>query len=39
MVSKKKGGEDHALPEKNESVKVAIRCRPMNEKELAAGHT
>ena len=26
------------LPEKNEAVKVAIRCRPMNDKETAAGH-
>ena len=34
------GGNDAAavLPEKNEAVKVAIRCRPMNDKENAAGH-
>ena len=27
------------LPEKNEAVKVAIRCRPLNEKEVSQGHT
>lgn len=27
------------LPEKNEAVKVAIRCRPLNEKEQSQGHT
>ena len=39
MVERKKGGgDDLALPEKNEAVKVAIRCRPLNEKELAQGN-
>lgn len=28
-----KGGEN-----KNEAVKVAIRCRPMNQKEIEQGH-
>jgi hypothetical protein len=27
------------LPEKNEAVKVAIRCRPLNDKETSQGHT
>lgn len=31
----KRGGaaQESILPEKNEAVKVAIRCRPLNEKE------
>lgn len=27
------------IPEKNEAVKVAIRCRPLNETEVLQGHT
>ena len=27
------------IPENNEAVKVAIRCRPLNDKEIAQGHT
>lgn len=27
-----------ALPSKAESVKVVVRCRPMDEKEKVAGH-
>jgi len=30
--------EEMVIPEKNEAVKVAIRCRPMNDKEIAQGH-
>jgi hypothetical protein len=33
-AARKKSG----LKDSNESVKVAIRCRPMNEKETTAGH-
>ena len=33
------GGDDIVVSQKNEAVKVAIRCRPMNDKELAQGHT
>ena len=39
---KKRRGEDageSVLPEKNEAVKVAIRCRPLNDKEISQGHT
>ena len=44
MVERKKkggggGGEEYQLSQKNESVKVAIRCRPINEKEIGQGHT
>ena len=36
MANKKKGGEEEPiLSEKNETVKVVIRCRPINEKEIA----
>lgn len=39
MANKKKAAEEEIiLTEKNEAVKVCIRCRPMNEKEIAAGH-
>ena len=38
MVERKKKQADIALTEKNEAVKVAIRCRPMNGKETNAGH-
>ena len=36
MVSKPKRGAaaENVLPEKNEAVKVAIRCRPLNGKEV-----
>lgn len=36
---KKGGGEEFKLADKNEAVKVAIRCRPINDKELSQGHT
>ena len=37
MVEKrgKRGGGDVVLSDKNEAVKVAIRCRPLNDKEIA----
>ena len=28
-------GTESVLPEKNEAVKVAIRCRPLNDKEVS----
>ena len=37
MVSRPKRGAaaaENVLPEKNEAVKVAIRCRPLNDKEV-----
>lgn len=36
---KKNQDQEAVLPQKNEAVKVAIRCRPMNDKEMAQGHT
>jgi len=30
--------QESILPEKNEAVKVAIRCRPLNDKETTQGH-
>lgn len=39
MVDRKRGKEEIVLSEKNEAVKVAIRCRPMNDKEKSQGHT
>ena len=38
---KKRRGDagESVLPEKNEAVKVAIRCRPLNDKEVSQGHT
>ena len=43
MVERKKkgggGAEEYQISQKNEAVKVAIRCRPINEKELGQGHT
>ena len=41
MVSRKKNDhkDDLGISEKNEAVKVAIRCRPMNDKERSQGHT
>ena len=43
MVEARKKGRGNAaesvLPEKNEAVKVAIRCRPLNDKEVSQGHT
>lgn len=40
MVEKKgkRGGGDVPISDKNECIKVAIRCRPLNDKELAQGH-
>ena len=35
----KKQQSEIVLSDKNEAVKVAIRCRPMNDKELSQGHT
>ena len=35
---KRGGGGDVVLSDKNEAVKVAIRCRPLNDKEIAQGH-
>lgn len=36
---KKNQDQEVVLSQKNEAVKVAIRCRPMNDKEMAQGHT
>lgn len=38
-IKKELGVTDGPAGENNECVKVAIRCRPMNTKELDAGHT
>ena len=35
----KGGGGGDGLPEKNECIKVAIRCRPINKTETNQGHT
>ncbi len=39
MVEKKGKGGGEVLPEKNECIKVAIRCRPINKTEIQQGHT
>jgi len=37
-MSKKAAADEIVLPEKNEAVKVAIRCRPLTDKERANGN-